>query len=333
MSLGLHTLRPATLLSGRYKQEQIPDLSGRIGVVTGGSAGIGYHDALGLARAGARVLILSATPEHGHQAEAQINEFLNQNTNQKGTVKWIGVEFGDLKQVDAVAKRIANEEERLDILINNAGVGQAPWKMGKDGVEEHFAVNNLAHYVLTLRLLPLMQKTAKSAPPNSVRIVMQSSEMHRVSPNEVHFASLEEINEKRDGALLYGRTKLGLILFAKQLVKRKLASPNEILITSCHPGTVDTDIQTAWTESYHLPGKLVELVMRVVGKTAPEGAEASLWLATSTDVGTEHQGHYYSEAYGEPDTESGQGKDESLGNAWWEFCRQQTNKILGEELN
>lgn len=331
MTLGLDTVRPATLLSGRYKQEQIPDLSGRVAVVTGGSAGIGYHDALGLARAGAKVIILSSSPDRGKEAESQMTDFLNQHTNQKGSVKWVGVDFEDLKEVDQTAKQIANEEDRLDILINNAGKGQSPWKIAKDGVEQHFAVNNLAHYVLTLRLLPLMQQTAKSAPPNSVRIVMQSSEMHRVSPNDVRFASLEEINEERDGALLYGRTKLGLILFAKQLVKRKFPS-NEILTGSVHPGTVDTDMQAAWTQSYNIPGKVLEVVMKVIGKTAPEGAEASLWLATSTDVGPEHQGHYYSEAYGKPDTESDQGKDESLGDAWWTLCRQRTKEIIGEDL-
>jgi NAD(P)-dependent dehydrogenase (short-subunit alcohol dehydrogenase family) len=102
-------------------------------------------------------------------------------------------------------------------------------------------VNNLSHFVLTLRLLPLMKKTAESSPPVSVRICMQSSELHRMAPSDAAFASLEEINEKRDPTVAYGRTKLGNILFARQLVKRKLTSAsNTILVTSVHPGTVDT---------------------------------------------------------------------------------------------
>lgn len=64
-------------------------------------------------------------------------------------------------------------------------------------------VNNLAHYVLTLRLLSLMKKTAESSPPTSVRIVMQSSEMHRMAPNDVQFTSKDEINQERDGTLLF----------------------------------------------------------------------------------------------------------------------------------
>jgi NAD(P)-dependent dehydrogenase (short-subunit alcohol dehydrogenase family) len=157
----LDTLNPATLMSGRFKQEQIPDLTGRVAVVTGGSAGIGYHDALGLARAGAKVLILSATPEHGETAEAEMNAFLKENyPNGKGHVKWYQIDLGDLKAVDKLAKSIAQEEERLDILINNAGglncfasaaniylklstmlgIGQAPYGLTKDGLENHYAV-------------------------------------------------------------------------------------------------------------------------------------------------------------------------------------------------
>lgn len=64
-------------------------------------------------------------------------------------------------------------------------------------------VNDLSHYVLTLRLLPLMIKTAQSAPPGSVRIVMQSSELHRMAPSDTKFASVEEINEKRDPTVAY----------------------------------------------------------------------------------------------------------------------------------
>lgn len=139
--LGLDTLNPATLLSGRYKQEEIPDLTGKVALVTGGSAGIGYHDALGLARAGAKVLTMSTTPEHGRQAEEEMNQFLKKNVpGGKGSVKWHQVDLGDLKATDAFAKKIAEQEERLDILINNGGIGQVPYALTKDGIENHYGV-------------------------------------------------------------------------------------------------------------------------------------------------------------------------------------------------
>ena len=83
----------------------------------------------------------------------------------------------------------------------------------------------------------------------------------------------------------YGRTKLGNILFARELVKRKLAdTDNHILIMSVHPGTVATEVQGAWTESYGAFGKLLEMGSNLFGKSAAEGAEASLWAATSPDI-------------------------------------------------
>ena len=148
-------------------------------------------------------------------------------------------------------------------------------------------MNNLAHYVFTLRLLSLMKKTALTAPPTTVRIVMQSSEMHRLAPSTTKFASKEEVNAPGDGAQLYGRTKLGLIYLARQLVKRHLADlppDRPILVMSVHPGTVDTDVQTQWTESYGVIGKALDVLTRKVGKSAEEGAEASLWAAVSTDI-------------------------------------------------
>ncbi|KAH8106044.1 hypothetical protein BXZ70DRAFT_886456 [Cristinia sonorae] len=333
------TLNPATLMSRRFRPDQIPDLSGKVAIVTGGSAGIGYFDALALARANAKVIILSASSENGKQAETEINQNVAEN-NSKGSVQWCQVELGNLKEVDSVAKKLANELDRLDIVICNAGIGQAPFGMTSDGLERHFEVNNLSHYVLILRLLSVLKKTAETAPPTTVRVVMQSSELHRASPMQVQFASKEEINEERDGSLLYGRTKLGLIYFAKQLVKRKFASlsPDKpILAISVHPGTVDTELQKAWVQSYgNIVGKAFEQLMKTVGKSAPEGAEASLWAATSRDIfegnWKDFQGQYYSEADGKPGQESSQAQDEKIGDNYWELCAKLTKEILGEEL-
>lgn len=332
------TLNAATLLSRRFRNDQIPDLSGRVAIVTGGSAGIGYYDALALARAGATVIIISANEEKGKHAEAEINKQLKEVTSY-GSVTWHGVNLGDLKEVDALAKKLAGELDKLDIFIANAGIGQAPHGMTSDGLERHFEVNNLSHYVLILRLLPLMKKTAQSAPPTSVRIVMQSSEMHRFAPGDTKYLSKEEINDdKPDGVQLYGRTKLGNILFARELAKRKLQGTDKpILAISVHPGTVDTEVQGAWSESYGPLGKLIEQGSKLFGKSAPEGAEASLWAAVSTDIfegnWKDYQGKYFSEPYGTPDTETDQAKSQELATNFWNFCAKLTKEILGEDLS
>ncbi|CDO74111.1 hypothetical protein BN946_scf185043.g161 [Trametes cinnabarina] len=333
----LYTANLATLVSRRFKPEQIPDLTGRVALVTGGSAGIGYHVAAALATHNARVLIASSSAERGVQAEGEINDALKKSGS-VGSVTWYEVDFGNLKQVDAFAKRVLAQEDRLDLLILNAGIGQGPYGTTADGLERHFEVNNLAHYVVALRLLPLMQKAAATAPPASVRIVTQSSEMHRTAPSSTHFASKDEVNQDTGGgASLYGRTKLGLILLARELAQRKLCGlPNPILAISVHPGTVDTDLQKTWSESYGLVGKVVEKVSRALGKDADEGAEASLWAATTTDINEtnwqDFQGNYYSEPYGKPGQETSQAKDQTIGNNFWKLCADLTEELLGERL-
>lgn len=133
------TVKPATLLSRRFRPEQLPDLSGRVAVVTGGSSGIGFYDALELAKVGATVIIISANEKKGKEAEAEINKQLKEVTSY-GSVTWYGVDLTNLKEVDKLAKQLASELERLDIFIANAGIGQAPYGLTDDGLERHFEV-------------------------------------------------------------------------------------------------------------------------------------------------------------------------------------------------
>ncbi|KAI0366363.1 NAD-P-binding protein [Pilatotrama ljubarskyi] len=329
------TANPATLLSKRFRPDQIPDLTGRVALVTGGSAGIGYWDAAALAQHGATVHIVSANPDHGKQAEKNIDTALKESGS-KGSVKWHQLDMMYLKKVDEWVKGFAKEIDRLDILIANAGIGQAPYGMTDDGLERHFEVNNLAHYVMVLRLLDLMKKTAESSPPTTVRIVTQSSELHRMAPSG-RFSSKEEINEPGDGLRLYGRTKLGLIVFSSELARLKLAdSPKPILSISVHPGMVDTELQRGWGQSYGPLGQVVDKLSRLGGKSAEEGAEASLWAATTTDINEsnwqEYQGKYYTEPYGKPDQETNQAKDPVVAKNYWKLCADLTEEILGERV-
>ncbi|KDQ54457.1 hypothetical protein JAAARDRAFT_60459 [Jaapia argillacea MUCL 33604] len=336
----MDTVNPATLLSKRFRPNEIPDLTSRVAIVTGGSAGIGYYDAIELAKKNAKVIIISATLERGKQAESEMNNHITSEGG-KGSVEWIGLDLGDLKATDEVAKRLAKDLARLDILILNAGIGQGTPGFTKDGLGNHYGVNNLAHYVLSLRLLSLMEKTATSglAQPTTVRIVFQTSELHRMAPSDVQFASKEEVSgPDRDPVVLYGRSKLGMILNGRALATRKLnRSAGKIVVISVHPGTVDTDLQEAWSRSYGWLGKLINPISRKVGKSALEGAEASLWAATSDEINEsnwqDYQGNYYSEAKGKAGTESNPAKDMKLADNYWSLCARLSKEILGEELN
>lgn len=134
------TLNPATLLSKRFKPDQIPDLSGRVALVTGGSAGIGFWDVAALAQHNAKVHFVSANPDHGRQAETEINDALKKSGSQ-GSVHYHQLDMGQLRKVDSWSKQFAQQESRLDIFIANAGIGQAPYGLTEDGIERHFEVS------------------------------------------------------------------------------------------------------------------------------------------------------------------------------------------------
>ena len=131
------TLNPATLLSKRFRPDQIPDLSGRVALVTGGSAGIGYSDVAALAQHNAKVHFVSANPDHGRKAEAEINDALKK-AGSHGSVTYHQLDMGHLREVDGWSKQFAREQSQLDILIANAGIGQAPYGLTGDGIERHF---------------------------------------------------------------------------------------------------------------------------------------------------------------------------------------------------
>ncbi|RPD74490.1 NAD(P)-binding protein [Lentinus tigrinus ALCF2SS1-7] len=301
-SLKPDTTNIATLISRRFKPEQIPDLTGRVALVTGGSAGIGFHAAAALAQHNAKVLICSANPEHGTNAEKEMNESLKQ-TGSTGSVQWTQVDFGNLKQVDAYAKRVAQEQDRLDILLLNAAIGQAPFGLTADGLERHFKVDDIDS--------PSVGYSLKSV---TVCIKGGDQPGHR-----------------------WVKT-VGMIHLARQLAQRKLSGlPKPILAMSVHPGTVDTDVQKTWSESYGVLGKVLEGLSRGLGKSAEEGAGASLWAATCTDINgsnwEEFQGSFFMEPYGKPNqSESKIASDQTVGENFWKLCVQLTEELLGERL-
>ncbi|KAL1946626.1 hypothetical protein VTO73DRAFT_14730 [Trametes versicolor] len=347
MSIGAYTLpvpAPALpdgvnkILGKRFKPENIPDLSGRTALVTGGTSGVGYFDALELALAGAKVILVSTTASwHGKQAEIDINAALKE-CDSTGSVVWHAIDMSCLKAVDALAQKVVAEESRLDILMCNAGMGQSAFVMSGDGLEKHFEINTLAHYVFAMRLLPLMQRTAAYAPPGTVRIVMQSSELHRMAPASTRFESKAEVNTITEETQMYGRAKLGIIYLARELAQRKLATypPGTVpvLIVAVHPGSVDTEIQKN-CESGPI-AKAKRLFARLNTKSDERGAEACLWAATCTDINKsnwkQYQGKYFAEAYGRSDSESNLAKDEEISDNFWELCAACTKEQFGTEL-
>ncbi|KIY71297.1 NAD(P)-binding protein [Cylindrobasidium torrendii FP15055 ss-10] len=314
----------AGLMSNRYKLDDVPDLTGKIAVVTGGSRGIGSALAEGLVKKGAEVHILSSTPEHGDEAVQTISSHADSPNIHHHTV-----DLGSLSSVDELAQKLNSNLPRLDMLYLIAGVGVAPYGKTQDGLANHFAVNHLAHFLLTDRLLPKLKETsekkqnADELEKFSTRIVSESSELHRSAPGDLKLNE-EEINDEMGPTELYGRSKLFDLLFIRELARKhlpSLTSSSPILALSVHPGAVATEQQKGAAEAYGLLGKALETVASYIFMDPSQGAESAFWAGTSGSVASrrdEVQGRYFTEADGKIDTESKQGLDDELAQKLWD---------------
>ncbi len=212
----------------KWTAENIVSQKGKTIIVTGSSSGIGYEAARVLANKGAKVIIAVRNLEKGNKAKEKI---LIQNKN--AAVEVMIVDLSDLSSVKLFAEKFKNNFDKLDVLINNAGVMIPPYSKTKDGFELQFGTNHLGHFSLTLQLLDLIEKT-----PNS-RIVNVASSAHKYG--NIDFEDLTWEKRKYSAWRAYGDSKIANLYFTKELAK-KLAG-KDILVTAAHPGWTATDLQ------------------------------------------------------------------------------------------
>lgn len=159
-------------------------------------------------------------------------------------------------------------------------------------VDAHFQTNVLSHFLLAALLFPLLKST-----PNA-RLVMQSSSLHNSAPSDVQFASLDEINQDIGPTYLYGRSKLGDLLFARGLARRLQQKPGneKIWVNATHPGAVSTDQQEQAVDAYGLIGKIgVTLVRPFFADPESQGCRPALFAATADEIVSEGiRGQYVS---------------------------------------
>jgi NAD(P)-dependent dehydrogenase (short-subunit alcohol dehydrogenase family) len=249
--------------------DDIPDQSGRTVIVTGANTGIGFETARALARKGAQVTLACRSLDKGRAAATRI-----QAETPAAAAAVAQLDLADLDGIAAFAERFANEHERLDLLILNAGVMVPPESKTAQGFELQFGVNHLGHFALTGRLLPLLQ-----ASPDARVVVVSSSAAARGAMrfDDLHFA-------KRDYAPwpAYGQSKLANQLFALELQRRLRAAGIAVLVTAAHPGWTATDLQRT--------ASLARFLNRFVAMKPPQGALPTLRAATEPNA---QGGSYY----------------------------------------
>ncbi len=249
-----------------YAEADVPALDGRTVFVTGANTGIGYEAARVFAARGARVLLGCRSEEKGTQAVDAIRE-----GHPGADVAAIPLDLAELASVRRAAA-IVNEESRLDLLVNNAGVMVPPKTLTADGFESQFGINHLGHFALTGHLLPKLM-----AQPGA-RVVNVASSAHRFG--RIDFDDLQAERSYQAGAR-YGMSKLANLLFTLELQNRLDAQHQNAVAVACHPGGADTEL------GRHINPRLTAVIQplaRLVLNSAAEGALPTLRAATDEAV-------------------------------------------------
>lgn len=271
----------------QFSLDAVPDQSGKVAVITGGSEGIGYGCVHTLIKKNiSKAFILSPSKEVIESAVADLKENFGEDKGNR--IVWKQVDLADWSAVAKIAFEIRKETDRLDILINNAARGIMTAQLTDYGVDRHMAVNHMAHVILTSHLLPLLKQTA-SDHNTKVRIVNQASNAHQQAPKETRFESLEELNRDYGPMAQYGRAKLTGMLYAKYLTRHLQSQYPNILANSTHPGFVETKMSTKDIhEPYPLAGYAMSVGMVPLKKDLFEGAVSTMFAATATERSGEY---------------------------------------------
>ncbi|RYP73955.1 hypothetical protein DL771_003266 [Monosporascus sp. 5C6A] len=304
----------------------IPDLTGKVYVVTGGSAGIGYGiSAHILQHNPEKLYLIGKREQHLEEAEEGLKKY-----GDVSRVELLQCDFEDLHQTDEVGKQLASKLQRLDALILNAGEGVGPYSETKDGIDSHMQVNVIAQYHLAMLLLPKLLNTPDS------RLCFQASELHRTGTSGVEFKDLAEINQDIGATSLYGRSKLAMTLLVKALTRRKqrgelgLTPDAAPWINATHPGGVRTDQNFQMTEAYGLPSKLGMKAIRPFMKDpVDEGCRSILFAATSNAISEEKIDGQYIVPDRKVTSPSSQTEDEELQERCWKLVEQILTSKLG----
>ncbi|MET8867343.1 oxidoreductase [Nonomuraea sp. NPDC004580] len=248
----------------------ISDQSDRIVVVTGANSGIGYVTARELSRRGAHVVLACRDSERGKAALGRMRDEVPE-----ARLELRSLDLASLESVRAFAA--SWDHERLDLLVNNAGIAMVPYARTADGFESQFGVNHLGPFALTGLLLPHLL----AAP--AARVVSAGSMAHRFARFD-----LGNLNAERSyrSAFHYGRTKRAVLYFAMELQRRAEAAGLKLRSMAVEPGFTRTNVLTGGANSTRnrLYLAAIRLAERAAFRPAPDGAKTSLYAATVPDL-------------------------------------------------
>ncbi|KAB8207598.1 hypothetical protein BDV34DRAFT_211606 [Aspergillus parasiticus] len=322
----IHNSSSSSRLAERYNMpglefnpdNDIPDLSGKVIFITGGTAGLGAQSVAQLAKHSPARIYISG--RNATNAETIIKEIAEAGSNTP--VSFVECDLTSLDSVKRAADDIIAKEARLDVLMCNAGIMALPPGLTKDGYEVQFGTNHLGHTLLIRKLLPLMQRTAETGA--DVRVIILTSRGYQLHPyGGIIF---DDLKTTQDYGFLgswkrYGQSKLANILYTRELARRYPA----ITAVSVHPGVITTGLveNLGWAHRWFIYATTYNQMV-----TLEEGAYNQLWAATTSKDGLETGQYYMPVGVASNDKLTKTGRDDVLAGQLWEW----TNKALEDYL-
>ncbi len=291
-------------------------MADKVVLVTGAARGMGRVTARALAAAGARVILVDWQGEDGTRTRDEINR-----RSARHAAEFLYCDLAARADVHRLADEVLARYDRLDVLVNNAGITDPVYRLSPDGVEMHLATCHLGHFLLTQRLLGLLQKSAPS------RIVVVSSEAHKTGPgldfDDMNNAALWKGRPVSHTAAFgaYHRAKLCNLLFVRGQAARLAGSG--VTINALSPGYfVNTSIYRDMRGIFRLGCGVVFGIGALLRlNTAESGAQTHLYLAASPDV-EGVSGRYF--AYCREARPGGAALDEALAARLWQWSQSVT---------
>ncbi len=239
-------------------------MNGKLAVVTGANGGIGYEVALGLAKAGMKLVCVTRSQERG---EAAVTKLKSESGNDQ--IELMLCDLESQASIRQFSEEFHRRFKKLDVLVNNAGVINATRHSSPEGYEGTFALNHLGYFLLTGLLLDLLKA---GAPSRVVNVASEASRMGRVDFDDL-------MGERKYSSWrAYGQSKLANIMFTYDLAQRLEGSG--VTVNAIHPGGVATGFGSSFSGILGAAMKLARPFMR----TPRKGAETAVYLATAKDL-------------------------------------------------
>ncbi|XP_041447735.1 retinol dehydrogenase 13 [Drosophila obscura] len=292
---------------GQFKKDT--DETGKVFIVTGANTGIGKETVREIAKRGGTVYMACRDINRCERARLEIVS----ETNNKNIFSRV-LDLSSLDSIREFAAGFKKEQDKLHVLINNAGVMRCPKALTKDGFEMQLGVNHMGHFLLTNLLLDVLKKSAPS------RIVVVSSLAHTRGAINVDDLNSEKSYSEADA---YSQSKLANVLFTRELAKR--LEGTRVTVNSLHPGVVDTELGRNWAffQTNFVKYFLKPLIWPLL-KTPKSGAQTSIYAALDRDLDGV-TGLYFSDC--KPKDVAPAAKDDKTGTFLWEESEKWTGLV------